>query len=100
MNNCVCIKKDWPGRGNLIYCQIVKQYKVLLFYTEAVLYIRIKSFSRGLLLKSTYGTFNLAGSHQDIHLIATDKSSLDRRWQSALSALLTFLKRGPVLCLA
>lgn len=47
MNNCACVKKDWPGRGNLIYCQIVKQYKVLLFYTEAFLCIRVKSFSRG-----------------------------------------------------
>jgi len=47
MNNCVCIKTGWPGRGNLIYCQIVKQYKVLLFYTEAVLCIGVKSFSHG-----------------------------------------------------
>lgn len=49
---------------------------------------------------STYGAFNLTGSHQDTHLIAMGKSSPNPWGQSGLSALLTFLKRGPVLCLA
>lgn len=45
------------------------------------------------------GILGLTGSHQDIHLICTDKSIPSLQWQSALSALLAFLKRGPVPCL-
>lgn len=94
MNNCVCIKKRLARKSQfdlLLNCEIV-QDAFVLYWSSFMYQSKISQFQ---LLMSTYGAFNLAGSHQDTHLIAMGKSSPDPWWQSALSALLTLLKKGP-----